>query len=427
MKKILTGAAILALATGLAASGFAMSHEVVNNDTFNLNIGGRIQEVAYGQLLHDPVKDNARVYLFLKQARFRVNGRVDDAKYDMQWVGAAEDVNGSNNGLTLLDASFDVPLFNWQSTWFKVGQFKVPYSRESLNEEAYFQFVEHSIDFLGFNAGRDVGAAIHTYPGKFAGTLGVFTGGSRDVPLRFLPEHLGVPLVVTRFGYNDGLDKDIYTVAQNDLKPVRVTKAVYVNAMYLRDTKIGHSTVLNVRTSEKSLLMNSNWNPFIARAPLNSGEFWQYGWDAAARGPLGSNAWSAEAEGNYASYKNDYGKLHLAGGRVQGAILVDKVEFALRYAILVPDNNFKSGAVSVTGHQPIQEVAPAVTYYIHGHDNKIVLDFPVLFDVPVFIEAGAGAYVSTEQPDQVTVIAAAGGRVERQTVPEGRIMYQLAF
>ena len=73
--------------------------------------------------------------------------------YSGRWApmlfGAAEDVNGSNNGLTLLDASFDVPLFNWQSTWFKVGQFKVPYSRESINEEGSFQFVDHSIDFLG--------------------------------------------------------------------------------------------------------------------------------------------------------------------------------------------------------------------------------------------------------------------------------------
>lgn len=422
-------AVVAALAAGLMAKPvFAMSHEVVNTDSFNLNIGGRIQEVAYGQTVHDPYKDNGRLYLFLKQARFRLNGRVDDTKFDMQWVGAAEDVNGSNNGLTLLDASFDVPLFNWESTWFKVGQFKVPYSRESLNEEAYFQFVEHSIDFLGFNPGRDVGAAIHTYPGRFAGTLGVFTGGSRDVPLRFLPERLNVPLLVARFGYNDGLDKDIFTVAQNDLRPQRTTAATYVNAMYLRDTKIGHSTVLNVRTSDKTLLMNSNWNSFVAKAPLNMGELWQTGWDGAIRGPAGSNgAWNAEAEYNYASYRNDYGKMHMSGARVQTGYLYKKTEFALRYAVLYTDNQLMNGNVSLTGGHPIQELAPAVSYYIKGHDNKVVLDFPVLFQVPVFIEKGVGAYVSTEQVDQATVVSAAGGRVERQTVPEARLMYQLAF
>ena len=157
-----------------------MGHEIVNTDDFTLNIGGRIQEVAYGEVVHDPVpeKDNARVYLFLKQARLDLNGRVDGIKFNTEWVGAAEDINGSNNGLTLLDFSFDVPVYHMDSTWLKVGQFKVPYGRESITDEAQFQLVEHSIDFLGFNLGRDVGVAVHTYAGKFAGTAGVFTGGS---------------------------------------------------------------------------------------------------------------------------------------------------------------------------------------------------------------------------------------------------------
>src|SRR5207249_4284767 len=128
-----------------------------------------------------------------------------------------------------LDFSFDVPVYKTESTWFKIGQFKVPYGRESINDEAQFQFVEHSIDFNGFNLGRDYGAALHTYHGKLAAAAGLFTGGSRDVPLRFLPEKLGIPMIVGRVGYNDGLDKDIFTVAQNDLRPQRTTKAAYVN------------------------------------------------------------------------------------------------------------------------------------------------------------------------------------------------------
>ncbi len=426
-KKLIAAAVLVA---GMAPAGFGMGHEVVNTDDFNLNIGGRIQEVAYGELLHDPVpgKDNARVYLFLKQARLNLNGRVNGIKYNTEWVGAAEDVNGSNNGLTLLDFSFDVPVWKMESTWFKVGQFKVPYGRESINDEAQFQLVEHSIDYFGFNLGRDVGAAVHTYSGKFAGTFGVFTGGSRDVPLRFLPEHLGIPMLVARMGFNDGLDKDIFTVAQNDLHPERMVSAAYVNAMYLRDTRIGHSTVLQVRTAEKSVLMNTNWNPFLARAPLDRGEFWQGGWDAAARGPMGENkAWSAEAEYNYASYENKYGKLRINGARVQGGLLFGKFEVALRYAVLVPDNNFNKAGVQISGRRPIQEIAPAFSYYMRGHDHKIVLDFPVLIDTPVFIENASGSYVSVEQPDQASVIVPATGRVERQTVPEARLMYQLAF
>ena len=158
-EKILAASALVA---GVSSCVFGMGHEIVNTDDFTLNIGGRIQEVAYGEVVHDPVpdKDNARVYLFLKQARLNLNGRVDDVKFNTEWVGAAEDINGSNNGLTLLDFSFDVPVYHMDSTWLIVGQFKVPYGRESLTDEAQFQLVEHSIDFLGFNLGRDVGVAV---------------------------------------------------------------------------------------------------------------------------------------------------------------------------------------------------------------------------------------------------------------------------
>ncbi len=427
------------MSIGITSYGFGMGHEVVNTENFNLNIGGRIQEVAYAQIVKDPVqsKDNFRAYLFLKQARLNLNGRVDNVKFNTEWVGAAEDINGSNNGLTLLDFSFDIPFFKTESTWLKVGQFKVPYGRETINDEAQYQMVAPSEDFLAFNLGRDVGAALHTYQNKFAGTLGVYTGGARDVPLRFLPEHLGIPMTVARVGYNDGLDKDIFSVAQNDLRPQRIVKATYVNGMYMKDTRIGHSTVLNSRTSEKSILMNPNWNPYLTRGrpannllpnTLDRGTLWQAGWDAAIRGPIGEkNAWNAEAEFNYADYENKYGKLHISGARIQGGVLFNKFEAALRYAVLFPDNNFLQGTTPITGRRPIQEVTPAFSYYIKGHDHKVVLDFPIMIDVPVFIETQAGTYVSIEQPDQTTVIVPGTGRVERQTVPEVRLMYQLAF
>src|SRR5438105_9118854 len=109
-----------------------------------------------------------------------MHGQVQGVKSIAEWVGAAEEVNGSNNGLTLLDYSFDIPVYKTESTWFKIGQFKVPYGRESLNDEAQFQFVDNSIDFKGFNLGRDYGAAVHTYRGNLAAVGGVFTGGSRD-------------------------------------------------------------------------------------------------------------------------------------------------------------------------------------------------------------------------------------------------------
>lgn len=422
----------VAMVFTVGSPSFGMGIEVVNNDRFNLNIGGRIQEVAYMEVLEeDPVqsKDDTRLYLFLRQARLNMNGRVDDVKFNMEWVGGGEDINGSNAGLTLLDFSFDVPFFKADSTWLKVGQFKVPYGREAIAHEGMLQFVEPSVDFIGFNLGRDVGAALHTYHGAFAGTLGVFTGGARDVPLRFLPEHLGVPMMVLRMGLNDGLDKDIFTVSQNDLMPQRVTKATYINAMYMKDTRIGHSTVLNSRTSEKSLLLNANWNPLLAQTPYDRATFRQAGWDAAIRGPMGENkGWSAEAEINYADFASRHGGLRILGYRAQTAILIKKFEAAVRWSMLVPDNKFRKTTTRITpSGTPIQEVGPAFSYYIKGHDHKIVLDAPLLIDVPVFIENGTGTYVSVRQPDQSSVIVPATGRVTRQNVALIRLMYQLAF
>ncbi len=432
--------AVTAMLLSITSYGFGMGIQVVHNDKLDLIIGGRIQLVGYGQYVEDPARSQARVSLFLKQARLNIHGQVEGVKYNTEWVGAAEDVNGSNNGLTLLDYSFDVPIYKTEAMWLKIGQFKVPYGRESISDEGQYQFVEHSINFNGFNLGRDYGAAIHTYRDRLAATAGVFTGGARDVPLRFLPEHLGVPMVVARVGYNDGLDKDIYTVAQNDLHPQRTTKAAYLNAMYMKDTAIGHSTVLGSRTTEKSWLINANWNPFITKnAPvagspatpghINEGDFWQAGWDVAARGPLSNGmAWNAEAQFDYGRFSNMYGDVELSGMRVQGGLLKNNIETALRYSIVLPDQHFNNGGIPLTGSQPIHEIAPAVTYYVRGHDFKIVADFPLLINVPVFIERNVGSYVSTEQPDQATVVnPAAKGYSERQIVPEARLMFQLAF
>src|SRR6185503_10108456 len=97
-----------------------------------------------------------------------------------------------------------------------------------------------------------------TTRGAMTGTFAVMTGGGRDIPQRYLPEELGTPMLVTRFGYNDGLDKDIY-----------------VNALYIKDSSIGHSTVVNAPATDKNLLINGNYNPFIGKAPFSLSTIWQ--------------------------------------------------------------------------------------------------------------------------------------------------------
>lgn len=443
MKGLKKGWLVVAIMLGMFPRAFAMGHEVVSNDKFNLNIGGRLQLVGYGQYVTDPYMSNARVFLFLKQARLNLHGNVEGSKYNMEWVGGAEDVNGSNTGLTLLDFSFDVPWFKTENTWLRVGQFKVPYGREEINNDAEFQLVDTSILYKGFNLGRDYGLALHTVRGKMTAAAGVFTGGARDVPLRFLPERLGVPMLVARVGYNDGLDVDAFTVSQNDPNVKRTVKAAYINGMYFKDSMVGHSSVLAARTTEKNWLINGNWNPYIVRgAPvagspatvnhISRSDYYQFGGDLAARGLMSCGAtWNTEAQLDYGRISNGYGNIEMVGARVQGGVLKKNVEVALRYSAVLPDQHFVNvfgSNLPLTGTQPIHEVAPAVSYYFRGHDMKLVADFPILVNVPVFVEKNVGTYVSTEQPDQASVTAtAAKGYAERQLVPEARLMFQLAF
>jgi hypothetical protein len=399
---------------------------VLKTEEAQLNLGGRAQALGFGQQLDDPYRNNARVFLFLKQARVRANGNYQDWTFNAEaTLGGEEAVVGSTGvSLSLLDLSVNMPLRFWNKSYIKVGQFKVPYGRERLTYSGDSQFIDRSIQDLGFRVGRDVGATVNLFPGPFTIIAGVFTGGGRDAPQRYLPEILGIPELVARIGIGD-VDDDAYALS-NEINAKTTKAAFFVNGMYTKDSLVGHSSVLNIKFIDKSILLNPNWNPYISRAPLSRGQFWQVGADAALRTPFAFGAsLSAEAELNWASYSNDYGMIHAAGGRAQVGVSYQKFEVALRYAVLFPDKSFSSGGAQITGSQPMHEITPTATWYINGQKLKVVADMPVLIHAPVFTEKGLGSYVSYEQPDQATVIAKGG--VNRQTVIEGRVMLQAAF
>src|SRR5262249_34480390 len=158
------------------------------------------------------------------------------------------------------------------------------------------------------------------------GTVAVMTGGGRDVPQRYLPEKLGFPLVAVRVGYNDGVDKDIYHVYARDPEINRVKKAFYVNGLYTKATSISHPTVPNVRATDKNLLVDANYNPFIAKAPFSLATLWQAGADGVYRAPLGSFGFNAEGQVDYSHFDNKYGRLSLKGVRAQAGIQKGKFE-----------------------------------------------------------------------------------------------------
>lgn len=444
MKRTLSILMTAALAAALAPSALAL--EVVKNDKLKLDIHGRGQMIGVGQVaVPDPYRDHARVYLFMKQARLGFKGNYEDIKFETQFSFGGENTNGSNTDLGMLDFVADLPIKPLgPETSLKVGQFRVPYGREGITDRGYMNFSERSIATMASYQTRDYGLALQRYSGKFAGTMGVFSGGGRNVPQRYLPEVLGVPEVVARLGYNDGVDADIYHVVGTDVDLTRTTKAAYVNALFMQDTIIGHGVVQNLRTIDKNLLIDSNYNPFIIAGPNNAagttggantlqrGRTWFVGGDAVLRHPLANgHLLETEAQVDWGGFYNRYGTIHITSARAQVAYHVKPYQIGVRWAGLMLDKKagYINGGVkrSPGMGSVIHEVTPSLTWHIKKHNLKIVADAPLYLNMPVFIEKGVGAYVFASQPGQVTTLTTGGNTVVRRTVMEGRMMLQFMF
>ncbi len=428
---------------GIGVSGLALvwgslafaEIPMARSDAAELDAGGMIQALGFAQHLDDPYKGDDRLYLFLNRARLRLSGRYDRISFYTEMGVGGEDTIVSQTGvsLSLLDFAFGIPLSPAGTTYLKVGQFKVPYGREQLAYSANLQFADRSIDNLGFKVGRDVGAAVVSKPGRFTLVAGIFTGGGRDVPPdHYLPEKLGVPLLAARAGIGN-VDDEPFVLAQSDLAPPvrKLRGAFFVNGLYTRDSLIGHSTVLNVKLADKSLLLDGNWNPYIGQTPFSRGTWWQAGADAAARIPAGAVDLAGEAQFDFGRYDNDHGSVQIWGLRAQGGVLYGRFEVAVRYAVLGPDSKFAYMTVPLTGSQPIQEITPSLAWYIRGRNLKLLADAPVIIHDVVFTETGVGNYAASDLPDQATVLASMGtpttSTVARQNVVEGRLMLQAQF
>ncbi|HEX4047827.1 MAG TPA: porin [Elusimicrobiota bacterium] len=490
---VLTAAALIAgtVPLALAAEPYNEFNDrgitVVNNDKLSMDIWGRGQMLGVGEIVPDPVSGagHERVYEFLKQARLGFNGKVNDLfnfQIEMDYGGENQNSSQSSAGsYDLMDFVADVPVRPLgENTIVKIGQFRVPYGREVLQDEGYQDFGDRSIAALATNHGRDFGVALMGTHENWTGTIGTFPDGGRDIAQRYLPENMGIPELVTRFGYNDGVDKDIYHVMGTDRNLTRDTKAFFLNGLFETDTRIGHSTALQSHSTDGNLLEDKNFNPYFDRSNQSSltanntgicsastcerGRLWNVGGDAVYRHPISKDqAVEGEGEVDWGGYNNRYGTLHIASARAQGDYQLGKWEIGARYALLSLDSN--SGYLSVTGAagvpaneafshatvsgnggsntttqyttgmgKPIHEITPSITYHFMGQTMKLVADMPIYLDVPLIIAAGDGAYVFPDQGgaspawDQIT--AAAGGvgdSVIRRVVVEPRMMFQWQF
>jgi len=424
---------------------------LVSTDNLNLDMFGRLQMLGVGENVADPVRNNNRLYLFTQESRLGFRGNFEGYKYETQLSLGGEEVVTSNVALTLLDMDFDVPVPVGPDTSVKVGQFRVPYGREAMTDTGYMPFTDRSILSTGFSMGRDYGLALQGYDGKFAGTAGIFSGGGEDVPQRYLGEALGIPVLAVRVGYNDGVDADIYHVVQTDLNITKPEKAAYVSGVFAKDTTIGHSTALNLKDTGKNLLIDSNWNPYIANGSpipnntMGDGDLYMVEGDAVYRVPLGNGkAWTAQAEVDWGGYQNQYGRVHEAGAEAQVGYLFKPFEVDMRYAVLLPDENmgyfatYNAGTKTTTqtlpgqggsannfiGGRAIHEIDPSATWYLKGQNVKLVLDAPIYLNMPVTVDSSVGSYVLADMPDQITTYS---GGMKRETVAEIRGMLQFMF
>lgn len=432
--RTLVAALAAAIAVIPAAAGAV---EVAKTETASLDIGGRLQAVGNAQYLDDASRSDARMYMFLKQARLQLNGEYSGVKMRAQIAfGGEAEIKAPTPGISLglLDLFADVPVIS-SGTYVRVGQFKVPYSRERLLDSGFLLFSERTVTNSAFRIGRDMGIALHTKTNRFVGAVGLFTGGGRDIPERYLPQRLGVPMLVARAGYDTGVGENAFVERSNMnytsdtilQAPEKLNAAFFVNGMYTEDSIVGHSSVLNTKVSEKSLILNSNWNPYIGKAPLTKGKYWQIGADAVARIPVGPGTLSGEVEGNFGVYQNAYGDIRVPGARVQTSYAWYALALSARYAVIMPDENFMNGTSRFLGKRAIQEVAPSITYEFKAINAKLIADLPILIGTPVIQEPGIGGYVLTEMPDQAAMVTTKTAAVERQNVIGGRLMFQATF
>lgn len=398
--------------------------EIVKKDDASFNLGGRFQLLGVGERVIDPGHTNERLYLFLKQARMMAYGQLEDYKFYTEWaMGGEEAVKNLNSSVSLLDFRADIPV--GESTYVRVGQFKIPFGREALTEDGSLNFSDRSINHLGSVFGRDVGVAGVVQQQGFMGTFGIFTGGGRDNPERYLPEQLGIPLLVTRLGY-DSQGKDPYYYKTSGIfSETEESFAAFLNLAYMEDTRIGHSSVLNVKSTDRSLLLNPNWNPYLAKTPYARSRFFQASTDFQTRFPVGGFSGTAELEITHGEFANDHGKMQLNGGRIMGSAALNPFEVSARYAVIYPTNDFQYKNKLLTGTDPFQELSTSLTFF-HRPWSRFTLEALFLLNTPVVVETGVGSYVLTEQPDQTTIVDGKG-YIERQFVPELKFLYQLAF
>lgn len=460
----LTSLAATVVIAGTCSPALALT--VYQEGDTQVDITGRLQTLGLGQYIEgyeEGGRDNARIYLFNRQNRLGVTARNGGYKLNVLLGLSGEETWTPNNaGTTPVGVSFYTSLMDLNAeiplgfATFRVGQFQVPFGREELSEGGLL-FADRSIMHGFMRLGRDAGMALEAHPGPFHITAGMFTGGGRNTPQRHLTQILGVPLLAVRAGIGDqGGDNQYYLDQTQGAK--EPTFGAFVNGFYTRDSYVGHSTVLNVKSvTEKSFVLQPNFNPYIGAAPRLQGEYFGYGVDGSVKLPLGDTTLMGIAELDYTGWKNQagsVGEIDALGGQLTGAWIMQPGALALRYTVVAPDprmtvtdpfNNTKKFVLGGKNNtqeeagQLIHEITPALTVFVN-RNLRIMFDAPITLNDPIAIERGNGAYRALEH-DETGILKgtadnpatpanegkAAIGYMDRQLTYQARATLQYSF
>jgi hypothetical protein len=464
MNILKAGLLSLLILLGFAFRGQAA--EIFKNDDLTLNLGLRFQELGELDYVSDEsVRDKTQVYLFNVEDRLLFSGDFKGYKFHFETALGGEDVNSSNNNISLLEYNVDVPLIP-DLVYFKVGQFKVPTNLESAYYEGNMLFTGHSdLMNLFFNQGYDNGLSLwgHMDNLDFAG--GVLSGAP-DLPQRYLPEIFDFPpMTFLRVGFNDGITDDPFHQLQTGFaKPAKSQFAIHVNGEYEKDSNAGHSTDLNLQSAYLTTfsangpygnaLLTSLFNPYLSGAGINqvNAQYWNTSLDMQYRAPMGDTTFTLAAQVNMAGYTTvlpapitlpngavvSSGSLNIGGAEIIASVGDNPWELAGRFAVVIPDSNMISAftptagplphtpQIQSMGSDPIFEVTfPSITWHMN-EDVKLVAETQFLFNTPEVSSTpansttGDGTYLITQMPSQF------GGGVESRAgiVPIGNMEFQ---
>src|SRR5688500_17002261 len=105
--------AVTLVTAGLAGAGYAeetrtdaacaeeapaqtASSDEAKTKSFDVGVHGRLQWLGVAQSVEDDFRNDERLFLFMKQARVRLEGRYEETTFDVQWAYGGEEAVTSN-------------------------------------------------------------------------------------------------------------------------------------------------------------------------------------------------------------------------------------------------------------------------------------------------------------------------------------------